>query len=608
MKYLCATARIGAGVMAVLLALALGAIVAQADNLRDGDRALKSGHLEEAMRSYRTAASRGLAQGEAGVGRVWLRRGQLDQAMNAFRRAQALDPQLALAYYGQGEVLRRKDSCSTALPMLEQATRLDRRFPEARLALAECLASTGQFDAALKEFEQGLKSGRQWAPRFLVARGTAWMSRDSLRLAGIDFTRARELAPNDASVRRAIGEFYASRGTWALAIPEFQAAMVLDSSDSETRLALGQALFYAQRYDEALDTYRLLTSRDPEYAPGQLGLGDLLYRAGAADARRYAEAKAPLQDYTRLVPEDPRGWSLLGRDLYRLGERDSALAAMREAARLGETNRELYTLMGLAYADKHDWNEAVAAFEKGDPGPREYLTLAQIYDVIGEPSRADSIYRRYLAGDSTSAGAAFAFAQRGRLRFRGKDFAGAALQFERAVALDQRDGDAEFYRGLSYRELGRDSLAFAALKRAADIDSARADRYFWLGALSDRLKRFDEAEQAFQRCAELDTTGDLAGKACRQLGYYRLLKKRWTAAIPYLERATKLDAQDAQSWVWLGQAYQNSGNRQRASTCYRRVLALDPDNAPARQGLKSLAEIPIPAPESPERLPVTSGG
>lgn len=275
----------GAFVMAVL-APALGPVVAHADSIRDGNRALKSGHLEEAMRSYQTAAGQGLAQGEGGVGRVWLRRGQLDEAMSAFRRAQGLDPQLALANYGQGEVLRRRDSCSAAVPMLAQATRLDRTFPEARLALAERLVSRWKFDAA--------------------------------------------------------------RGTWALAIPELQAAVALDSSDAHAR-------FSAQRYDEALDT-----------------------------------------------------------------------------------------------------------------------------------------------------------------------------------------------------------------------------------------------------------TGALDGEACRQLGYYCLLKNRWSASIPHLDRSTKLDAQDAQSWVRLGQAHQNSGDRQRASTCYRKVLALDPGNAPARKGPRSLAGTFVPAPEPQERLSITS--
>jgi Tfp pilus assembly protein PilF len=88
----------------------------------------------------------------------------------------------------------------------------------------------------------------------------------------------------------------------------------------------------------------------------------------------------------------------------------------------------------------------------------------------------------------------------------------------------------------------------------------------------------------------------LAGKAFRQLGFYRLLKKQWAAATPLLRQAVTLDPADTQAWLWLGQGYQNAGNRPKASESYQRVLALDPKNALARNGLKSLEARKSPRP------------
>ncbi len=574
--------------MALLAAGILTIGIARADGVRDGDRAFEAGRIEDALRSYEQAARAGSAGGQAGIGRVFLRRGRYEKAMEAFRRAQELDPDLALAYYGEGEVLRRQGRCAEAIPAYERATRINRKFPEAQLGLGNCLVATGQFDRGIAELDKGLARGRTWAPRFLVARGTAWMSRDSLRRAGIDFTRARELAPGDPSVRRAIGDFYVQRGTWALAIPELRAAVALDSSDAEALHSLARALFYTQDYDQALATYRLLTTRSPDFAPGQLGLGDLLYRAGPADPRRYAEARGPLEEYVRLEPDDPRGWSLLGRTGYHLGERDTALARMLEAERLGDQSKELHLTMGLAYANQREWDKALVSLEKGEPGPREYPLLAQIYDVTGHPLQADSVYGLVLARDSTSAAAAFAFNQRGKLHFRTQDYAGAERLLERATFLEPGNGEAWFYRGLSLRELDRDPEALHALREAAAIDTGKADRYFWLGVLADRQKQTGDARVAFRRAVDLDSTSQLASKSYRQLGYYRLLKKEWRAALPLLQRAVALDEQDAQAWLWLAQAQQNAGSREKARECYERVLVLDPASAAARKGLKTL--------------------
>jgi tetratricopeptide (TPR) repeat protein len=414
------------------------------------------------------------------------------------------------------------------------------------------------------------------------------MARDSLRLAAADFTRAREMAPRDASIRRAIGHFYIERGTWALAIPELETAVALDSSDAEAQYELARALFYDRRYDEALETYRRLTNRYPEHALARLGMGDLLYRAGDADPGRYAEAKAQLQQYVRLEPRDAKGWGLLGRTLHRLGEADSALAALEEAERLGEKNPESYLAMGLLYADRRDWERARATLERGQPGPREQKILAQIYEFTGHPGQADSLYVAALARDSTSADAAFVHRQRAKLRFRARNYAEAESLFARSIALDPGSGESWFYRGLCLKEMDQPDSSFLALRRAAEIDTAKADRFFWLGVVLDSRKQPDEAADAFRRAVEIDSTGELASRSFRQLGYYSLLERQWGTAIRWLERAAALDPEDAQTWLWMGQGHQNAGRREEAAKCYRRALSLDPDNVGAKKGLEVL--------------------
>jgi tetratricopeptide (TPR) repeat protein len=578
------------------LGLALGSGPALADNVTTGEKALKAGRLDDAMKNFEAAAQAGSAPGQAGMGRVWLRRGRYEKATEAFQRAATMDPAYAFPIFGQGEVLRRQGRCEEALPLLRKATRMDRRFPEAQLGLGSCLAATGHAEEAIAALSEGMKWSREWAPRFLAARGAAQMARDSLRAAGVDFTQARELAPKDPEIRKATGDFYVQRGTWALAIPEYEAAVSLDANDVETWASLGQALYYGERYDESLKAFRHATTLDPGYMPAQLGLGNLLFRAGTADPRRFGEAREPLERYTQLAPEDPKGWSLLGRLYARMGIRDSAMATMLKAERLGDRNRELYTALGKAYSDRKEWVLALDAFSKGDPGPEDEAMIAQIFEVTGRPASADSVYLRILARDSTSARAAFAYTQRAKLRFRDKDYPAAAALFGQAIAIDPRSGEAHFYRGLCFKELDRNAEALASLRTAAEIDSAKPDRFFWLGVLSDAAQVPADAERAFLRVTELDSTSALAGKAFRQLGFYRLLKKQWTTATPLLRRAVTLDPSDTQAWLWLGQGYQNAGNRPKASEAYQRVLALDPKNTIARNGLKSLEARKPPRP------------
>jgi tetratricopeptide (TPR) repeat protein len=580
----------------LIAAMCLSARELGADDLKDGRTALQANRLDEAMKSFEKAASQGFAEGRAGVGLVWLKRGRSAQAMEAFQQSQRMDPNLAVSYYGQGEVLRRQDKCEQALPLLNKAVDLDRKFPEAQLSLGDCYVRTKNYDAAFKALTPGLKWGSKWEPRFLVALGDAELARDSLRDAGIYYTKAREKAPNDAAPRRALGDFYIKRGTFELAVPEYRAAVALDSTDVELRLALGRALFYAQQYNEALEVYRDVVARDPEFPPGQLALGDLYYRSGTADRRRFSDARGPLELYVKLEPTDARGWSVLGRTYYQLGMKDEALEAMKKAESLGDKSKEMYTFRARAHVDRKEWDEALKFYAMGAPEPQDQLKLAQIFVNQGQPGRAESLYTQLIEQDSTSWNGKFAMMEMGKLRYRDKNFPAAVSWFLRLTTLDQSQGDAYYFLGLSLKEMKQPAEAVGALRRAAELSPDRPDRHFWLGMMYAELDSAAAARRELNQAVQLDTSGTAknTGFALRQLGYYDLLGRNYNEAVRLLERSVTINPGDIQAWIWYAQGNHNAGNRGKACEAYDRALALDPSQTIAVKGKKALG-----CPQSP---------
>ncbi len=582
--------QLAAAAVAALLGLVALGSPARADDLKDARAALQAGNYDQAIQLFEKAASQGAAAGRAGVGDVWLKRRQFGKAAEAFQLASKMDPSLASAYYGQGEVLRREGKCDEGVAFLQKATELDKRYPEAQLAYGDCLLQTNQREKAVAVLSTGLKWGAKWRPRFLVALGNAEMSRDSLRDAGIYFTQAREEAPDDPVTHRALGDFYVKRGTFELAVPEYQAAIASDSTDLELRYALGQALFYAQRYNEALEVYRDVVARDAEFAPGQLALGDLLYRSGKADRNRFAEAKPALEKYTQLKPEDPKGWSLLGRSLAQTGDREGAFDAMNKAEKLGDKSKDMYTMRARVNIDRKNWDQALADYSRGAPEPDDVLRIAQLWVFKGEPARAESLYQAIITADSTSGSAKFAVSELGKVRFRAKDYPAAIELFRRRIALDPNNDEAYYYMGLSFKELKQYPDALGALRNSARLADGKADRHFWLGIIYAQLDSTDGASRAFNRVVELDSAGmnKNTAIALRQLGYYDLLQKQYVEASQKLSRAVAISPTDTQSWVWLGQAAQNSGNKEKACEAYRKALEVDPNQPDALRGRKTL--------------------
>jgi tetratricopeptide (TPR) repeat protein len=563
------------------------------------------------MRYFEQAASQGNAEGRAGVGLVFLKRHQLAKAMDAFQTAEKMDSQLPTAYYGEGEILRQQDKCDQAIPKLQRAVELDRRYPEAELSLADCLVKVNRYADAIKEANRGLGWGAKWRPLFLIGLGNIASARDSLRDAAIWYTTAVQESPENPATHRALGEFYVKRGTFELAYPELEAAVAQDSSDVDLHYALGQALYYGQRYTRALEEYQWVVAHDPEYPDGQFALGDLLYRSGKADSRRYAEARAPLEKYVQLMPDDPKGWSVLGRDYYYLAladkdstMNDAALNALDKAERLGDTSKEMYVVRARLQIDRRQFDQAAADYDRAgsELAPEDQYRLARIMAIQRNPARAESLYAVIVAQDSTTRLAGVVLVELGKMRFgQAADTARVDKQaavplFDQAIALfgqrirlDPNSDEAYYYLGLSYRQLDRVPEAIAAMRQARDLAPDKADRHFWLGLLYVQTDSTAEAEAEFQRAVDLDPTNS-ANKAIalQRLGYFRLLRKEYGAAIERLEQSLAINGRDAATLLWLAQAYQNSGNRAKAIEYYRRLLEVDPGNKDAKSGLKSL--------------------
>lgn len=578
-------------IRAAALAVALTGLCAfasRADELKDARTALAGGNLDQAQQLFEKAAAQGLADGAAGVGQVALRRRDWAKAQEAFEKAQKMDPNLAMAWYGLGEVHRLQFEFADAIEPLQKAVEIDRKFPEAQLALGDALAHAERYADAIAALTPGINWGAKWKPRFLVALGNVEMARDSLRDAGIYFTQAQQEAPENPETNRALGEFYLKRGIGALAIQSLEKAVELDTSDVQLAYSLGKALEYDERSTDALERYKWVVERDSEYPEGQYAIGNLYYRAGPADPRRYADARPHLEKYTQLRPKDPKGWSYLGRDYYYLHMRDEAVTAMNKAVELGEKSKDMYTTLGRCYVELKNWSGALDAYAKGDPNTTDQLKIGQMFVFQGNIPAADSVYRGMIDRDSTSWEGKFALIEMAKLRFRQKDYAGTVGLLQRRIALDPNSDEAYYYMGLSLNEMKQLPDAAVALRQACGLAPNKADRWFRLGLVLASMDSVDASNEALTRATEIDSTSRDAAVSFRQLGYRALLAKDWGNAVNLLERSAAINANDVQTLVWLAQGYANAKNFPKAIENFRKVRALQPDNAEAAKGLKAL--------------------
>jgi tetratricopeptide (TPR) repeat protein len=216
--------------------------------------------------------------------------GRLDDAIDHYRRAIALQPTYAPAYNNLGAALHAKGRHDEAIASYQQALNLRPDFPLAHYNLANALNDAGRPGEA--------------AGHFRIALQTIGGSADVHNNLGIAL----------------IGE-----GKAADAIAEFRTAVQLDPESAASRRNLASALASAGRHDEAITEFRRAARLDPS-GSAQYDLGNLLL-----ELDRTEEAIAAFRAALKLTPRSVEAHNNLGIALGIQGRLDEAIEHFQQA-------------------------------------------------------------------------------------------------------------------------------------------------------------------------------------------------------------------------------------------------------------------------------------
>ena len=176
------------------------------------------------------------------LGKTYRDLGNLEQALNAFRRAVILDPVSSSAHNNLGNIHYRMGSCEQAEYELAQAANLDPQSLSAVSQLAIALFECGQVERSIPHFEQAMElNGAIFNPPLYtyLARGYAQQGRydEAVRRA----QQGALLEPVTADAYYYLGEIYQARGGAgdAQAAQEaYQRALELDPQHQDAQEAL----------------------------------------------------------------------------------------------------------------------------------------------------------------------------------------------------------------------------------------------------------------------------------------------------------------------------------------------------------------------------------
>jgi predicted TPR repeat methyltransferase len=260
-------------------------------------------------------------------GEAWLAVGEPEQAMLAFRKAIALEPNRPEPYAGLGVALQRRDRWGESVDALGKAVELGLRHPATYVDLARSLMRCQKHDEA---------------EAFLA--------------------RAEELNPDVAELWQVRGEVLGQRRKYAEAIEAFHRAARLAPHYARPHHGAGVVLALHGDFDAAATAMRRALELDPHYPEAECGLGAILLRTG--------KATEAIACYER---------ALAARPAYHEARADLALA-YEKAGRLKDAAGQ-YATLARATSQEAFYRFQQASVGQGEPPPAAPpVLIAQLFD------------------------------------------------------------------------------------------------------------------------------------------------------------------------------------------------------------------------------------
>ena len=313
---------------------------------------------------WQDAAARapGMFRAQSNLGLAQYERGDLDGALESFRKALELNPHYSKTWNNLGLVYEDMGHYTRARAAYERALELRSDLAGTVNNLGRLSLQMGRSDAAESYLRQAL-----------------------------------EIDPLAIEARVNLGLVHQRSGRLTAAAEEYAKALQLDPEYAEGYNNLGLLYQESGRPEEALQTLEKAVQLRPDYEEARINLRVLRMRQ---------EGRSRRDIYERLVDDYPARadlWKVLGEELARQGEWQRAIAALEGALQRNPRLQGVSASLAGAYRSLGELDKAIAVYESGlgVEGDRLelYNNLASAYAAAGRLQQAIEACERALEID-----------------------------------------------------------------------------------------------------------------------------------------------------------------------------------------------------------------
>jgi tetratricopeptide (TPR) repeat protein len=264
-------------------------------NYFTGNILVKQGRVNEALEHFQKALALepGSAAFHGGLGTAYYQKKRMDEAIVQYQKALEIKPdfaEAAEAHNNLGYALLQKERVNEAITHFQKALEIEPDFAEAHNTLGDCLFQIGRVDEAIVQYQKALEI----KPDFVEAQnnlGYSLFQIGRVNEAITHFQKALEINPDFAEAQNNLGYSLLQKGRVNEAITHFQKALAIQQSYG-AYYNLGNAFRRKGMAAEAMACYQKAIELQPQFIPAQINLAWMLATWPAPSVRNGDKAVA----------------------------------------------------------------------------------------------------------------------------------------------------------------------------------------------------------------------------------------------------------------------------------------------------------------------------
>ncbi len=316
---------------------------AEADKIAELSSAMSDARRSYDERDYMGAVARyekvlenhpTFASAHYGMGMAFARDGNLRQAAEAFRQAQAYNPnetrysnalrKVVAEKYNEGNRFYKARDWEAAATAYQEAYRLDPGFHQAYYRLARSYQNLGEIDSALKTLDRTIEIKSDYIPAY-IDKGNIFRREGRSEEAEAVYRQALSIDPKSDQAWVGLGAVLRGEKP-AEAIEAFKSALAVNSKSGDATEYLGEIYSEQEKWAEARTYLEQAVKLKPKSHVVPWRLAHVLNALGEHEQARQMSKRS-----TGLKKTFEYGWYELGLAEKALGNRIAAIEAFKNA-------------------------------------------------------------------------------------------------------------------------------------------------------------------------------------------------------------------------------------------------------------------------------------